>query len=205
VKDFDKNVFINCPFDSDYRQLLITLIFTVKYLGLIPRLSLQSSNSAEIRIDNILKIINSSKYGIHDLSRIKSTAADEHFRMNMPFELGIDYGCMKLKGGKCKTKNLLVLEKEKYRYQAALSDFSGSDIRDHANDPMILIREVRDWFVVDTSLAGDSFRTIWYKFNDFVADLEKELSTRGYEKDDYENVPIPEVMLYMSTWLVSNK
>ncbi|MCK5023696.1 MAG: hypothetical protein KAS04_05970 [Candidatus Aenigmarchaeota archaeon] len=205
MKNFEKNVFINCPFDPDYRQLLITLIFTIKDIGYIPRISLENANSAETRILKILDLIKESKFGIHDLSRLKSTDKDEHFRMNMPFELGIDYGCMKYKNGKWSEKKLLVLEKEQYRYQAALSDFSGSDIRHHNDKPMELIKEVRDWFVVTEGLKkAESHRNIWYRFNDFIADLEINLAQQGYEKDDFETVPIPEVMTYMYEWLNEN-
>jgi hypothetical protein len=99
-ENFDTNVFINCPFDNDYRQLLLAVIFTALYLGYKPRLSLERADSGENRIDKILDLIIESKFGIHDLSRIESQKGNEHFRMNMPFELGIDFGCKKLKEGK---------------------------------------------------------------------------------------------------------
>lgn len=70
--DFDRNVFINCPFDSSYRPLLMVLVFTVVYLGYKPRLSFERSDSAETRIDKIVGLINESKFGIHDLSRMVS-------------------------------------------------------------------------------------------------------------------------------------
>ena len=85
MEDFQKNVFVNCPFDDDYRQLLLSVIFTVKHLGYNPRLSLERADSAESRIEKIVGLINQSKYGIHDLSRIVSEGKNEHYRMNMPF------------------------------------------------------------------------------------------------------------------------
>jgi hypothetical protein len=100
MDNFEKNVFVNCPFDDDYRQLLLSIIFTIKYLGYIPRLSLERADSAESRIDKIVGLIEESKFGIHDLSRMISSGENEHFRMNMPFELGIDYGSKALNGGK---------------------------------------------------------------------------------------------------------
>ena len=198
---FDKNVFINCPFDEDYRELLISAIFTVMYLGLTPRLSLESIDSGESRIHKILELIKQSKYGIHDLSRMVSKDKDEHFRMNMPFELGIDYGCQKLVKGKWETKKILVLEKEKYRYQAALSDLSGSDIRHHNNEAIKLVKVVRDWFITELFNKGRSHKKIWYQYNDFMADLETALIEQGYEQEDFEEVPIPEIMTYMNEWL----
>lgn len=200
---FERNVFINCPFDPNYRQLLVALIFTIKDLGFCPRISLEEENAGVTRLAKIIELIRESKYGIHDLSRIKSSAADQHFRMNMPFELGIDYGCLKFKGGKWANKRLLVLEKESYRYQIALSDLAGSDIKRHSDDPQILIKSVRDWFVVEFKKL-QSHKTIWYRFNDFMAFLESSLSANGYDLDDYAEIPLPEVMAYMDQWIEVN-
>ena len=138
--DFDKYVFVNCPIDDDYRQLLIAIIFTVMYFGYKPRLSLERADSAESRIDKILGLIIESKFGIHDLSRIISSDKNEHYRMNMPFELGIDYGCQKFKGGIWSKKKILILEKERYRFQKAISDLSGSDIKNHNVIPFLTLK-----------------------------------------------------------------
>ena len=67
--DFEKNIFVNCPFDDDYRQLLVGIVFTIMYFGYKPRLSLERADSAESRVDKILGLIKESKFGIHDLSR----------------------------------------------------------------------------------------------------------------------------------------
>jgi len=154
--NFEKNVFINCPFDEEYRQLLLGIVFTVKYFGYIPRLALERADSAESRISKITQLIKESRFGIHDLSRMVSEGKDEHYRMNMPFELGMDYGCQKLKGGKWARKKLLVLEKEKYRYHKALSDLSGSDIKNHDNEVSKIVTAVRNWLVTEELGRGDS-------------------------------------------------
>lgn len=197
---FDKNVFVNCPFDDDYRQLLISIIFTAKYLGFTPRLTLESSNSGTTRIAHILELIESSKYGIHDLSRLLATEEGQPARMNMPFELGVDFGCKKFKEGAWEDKRILILEKERYRYQAALSDLSGSDIKNHDDEPIKLTKAVRDWFVTEVLGKGPSHKKIWYAFNDFSADLEESLLAEGHEQEDFGEVPISEVMMYMDGW-----
>lgn len=204
MSSFDKNVFINCPFDDDYRQLLLALVFTTKFLGYVPRLTLEKSDSGISRIVHIVELIKSSKFGIHDLSRILSSKEDEHARMNMPFELGVDYGCKQFKAGKWSGKKILILEKEKYRYQAALSDLSGSDIKNHDDEPMKLIRAVRDWFVNEELNTGPSHTKIWYDFNDFSADLADRLKDEGYEPSDYDHVQISEVMAYMDIWFAND-
>jgi hypothetical protein len=82
---FDRNVFINCPFDDGYRPLLRPLLFTVYALGFQPRIALENRDSGRPRIDKIVQLICESRYAIHDLSRIQATTIGEFFRLNMPF------------------------------------------------------------------------------------------------------------------------
>lgn len=199
ASEFEKNVFVNCPFDDDFRQLLLGIIFTIIYFGYKPRLSLERADSAESRIQKILELIEESKFGIHDLSRIVSSDKDEHYRMNMPFELGIDYGCQKLKGGKWSQKKILILEKERYRFQKAISDLSGSDIKNHDDEVDKAIIAVRDWFVTEELKRGDSGRRVWDGFNDFQAYLYDEV----VEKDGHastDDVQISEIIFHMENW-----
>jgi len=202
--NFDKNVFVNCPFDDDYRQLLTGIVYTVKYFGFNPRLSLERADSGESRIDKILSLIEESKFGIHDLSRMVSSKKDEHYRMNMPFELGIDFGCKKLKGGIWDGKKILILEKEKYRFQKALSDLSGSDIKSHNDEPVKVISAVRDWFVTEEFERGDSGNKVWNSFNDFQAYLYDEVVEKDGHKSP-DDVPISEIIHHMSNWLGMRK
>lgn len=201
-ESFEKNVFVNCPFDDDYRQLLIGIIFTLIYFGYKPRLSIERADSGETRITKILGLIKDSKLGIHDLSRIVASNKDEHYRMNMPFELGIDYGCQKLKGGKWSKKKILILEKERYRYQKALSDLSGSDIRHHNNEAVKVVCAVRNWLVTEELKRGDSGAKVWDIFNDFQAYLYDEVvENEGH--DSIDDVEIPEVIHHMENWFSS--
>lgn len=198
--NFEKNVFINCPFDEDYRQLLLAIIFTVKRLGFYPRLTLEQANSGTTRLALILDLIESSKFGIHDLSRLLAAKKGQPARMNMPFELGIDFGCKNFRGAPWSDKRFLVLEKERYRYQAALSDLSGSDIHNHEDEPIKVTKAVRNWFVTEVLGTGPSHTKIWYEFNDFTADLEEKLEAEGHDPDEFADVPISEIMAYMGRW-----
>ncbi|MDX1914841.1 MAG: hypothetical protein SFU55_04585 [Methylophilus sp.] len=204
MENFGRNVFLNCPFDDDYRQLLLSAIFTIKHLGYIPRLSLERANSAETRIDKIVGLIVESKFGIHDLSRMVSEAESEHYRMNMPFELGIDYGCKRLKEGAWSTKQILILEKERYRYQKALSDLSGSDIKNHDDEPLKIVKVIRDWFVATEELHdAPSGNLIWARYNEFQAYLFDELVEKnGHQSVD--DVQIAEINQYMNRWVKEN-
>ena len=126
---FNQNVFINCPFDNDYLPLLRPLLFCISYLGFTPRIALESLDSGKPRFDKIVSLVNQSKYAIHDLSRLKAQTAGEYYRLNMPFELGLDVGCRLFKAGKWSAKKCLILEAERFRFQAAISDLSGSESR----------------------------------------------------------------------------
>src|SRR4029078_707373 len=82
-KKFGTSVFINCPFDEEYKLLLQPILFTLVYVGLCPRLASETSDSLEPRIEKILRLIQECKYSIHDLSRLKSQKANEFARLNM--------------------------------------------------------------------------------------------------------------------------
>jgi hypothetical protein len=143
---FEKNVFINCPFDKQYKVLLQPLLFTILYLKLNPRIATERLDSGEQRIDKICELLSESKFSIHDISRLKSAAADEYYRLNMALELGVDYGCRKFALGRSKRKKFLILERDRYNFIIAVSDLGGVDIRSHSNKPTLLVKAVRDWF-----------------------------------------------------------
>lgn len=65
----------------------------------------------------------------------------------MPFELGLDFGCMTYGKGKLNQKKFLVMEEQQYRYQVALSDLAGFDIETHEGYYNIAIRKVRNWII----------------------------------------------------------
>ena len=156
---FDDNVFINCPYDAEYIPLLRPLVFTVLYAGLNPRLASERLNSGETRISKIVELIRESRYAIHDLSRIQAARKGEHFRLNMPFELGLDVGCATFSSDRnLREKRCLILEKERYRYQIAISVLSSSDIEAHQNDPVRVVQVVRNWMAneVGCELPGPS-------------------------------------------------
>jgi len=200
---FERNVFINCPFDDDYRPLLRPLLFSVYALGFEPRIALESLDSGKPRIDKIIALIKASKYAIHDISRIRAIAAGEYFRLNMPFELGIDVGCRLFSQGRRGAKKCLILEAEKYRYQAAISDLSGSDIAVHDNKPENVVAQVRHWLNGHARSAAASPSQVWAAFNEFMSDNDAELTRVGFARQDIEQLPINELMGHMKRWVAA--
>ena len=201
-QDFEKNIFINCPFDTEYLILLQPILFTILYFGFNPKIAFERSDSGEQRIDKICKLIEISKFSIHDLSRLQAMEKDEFYRLNMPFELGIDYGIRKISGNFLKEKKFLILEKDKYNYPKALSDLSGVDIKNHNNDASKVIRAIRNWFIETVKLKQiKPASVVWDDFNFFMADFDKERKNEGYKKEDIYNMPIPEFVDFVKEWI----
>ncbi len=201
---FEKNVFINCPFDTDFAPLLRALSFSLCYLDYEPLLS-QTLSSSTIRINQIKQHIRNSKFGIHDLSRSKPMKKNELPRFNMPYELGLDIGCMEYGGGRCTSKKALILETEKYHFQKVLSDISGQDIENHNNDPLTLIKKVRNWLSANNKvevLPGQS--EIWIAYNLFNSDLEINLG-KTYTPKDIEEMPIGDYLKFAKDWIKAFK
>src|SRR5665647_1558528 len=92
--NYEKNVFINCPFDEDYDLIFNAILFTVHKCGFILRCSKEFEDSSGIRIKNIIQLIKESKYSIHDLSRVTLEGTSKLPRFNMPLELGICIGAI---------------------------------------------------------------------------------------------------------------
>jgi hypothetical protein len=176
---FETSVFINCPFDSDYLPLLRAMLFALVRCGLTPRIATERADSGEVRYRKIVDLEKSCKFSIHDLSRLDRGGKKRLARYNMPFELGLDLGLRESGVAPWCDKSCLVLEKERYRYQKALSDIAGHDVKAHGDEPERLVRHVRDW-LVDNGLAGIPYGTpLWEDFNIFYGALDAGLRAGG--------------------------
>jgi hypothetical protein len=203
--NFEKHVFINCPFDKPYYGLLRPLLFTVVALGFEPRIATESSDSTESRLEKICALIRESRYSIHDLSRLKP-GAKKFARMNMPFELGIDYGARRYGSAALQTKRCLVLGSTPYDYQKALSDLSGSDIKSHSDEPERIVRAVRDWFFETVKVRpAHSAKVLWYDFTDFTAALYDARRTEHFDDVELDLMPIPEYIDVIRQWVAAKK
>ncbi len=205
-QNFNNQVFINCPFDKDYLNLLKPLLFTINRIGFIPRIASERLDSAEVRLEKIKELIESCKYGIHDLSRSKAQNAGEFFRMNMPFELGLDLGCRSYHPeAKYRSKQILILEEEHYSTQKALSDLSFADCKYHKNDSEELVYEVRNWFSQCGNKGLVSASSIWDDYNYFYSDLYQNGIGKGFKPKDIDRLPIGEFIQEIMDWNRKNK
>jgi hypothetical protein len=199
---FNKNVFINCPFDGDYSSLLKPILFTIIYFGFTPQIASDTTDSGEQRINKVLSLILKSKYSHHDLSRIKSRRRGEFFRLNMPFELGIDYGCRRTSAPYLRRKRFLVLSAKPHDFKQALSDFSGVDAKSHGNEPKKAALAVRNWFIETVHLQkAPGASAIWQNFLDFSDDFYAERKKDGFSRQDLKLMPVREYIAAIQHWL----
>lgn len=198
---FDTNVFINCPVDEDYKLLLKPIIFTIIYCGFHVKIS-ETLDSGESRVKGIEKLIEESRYSIHDLSRMAASEPGELARFNMPFELGLDLGCKRYRGGEHANKRALILDIEKYRYQKALSDLSGNDIAFHDYNPENAVREVRNWFKkIRNEIKISSANQIWIDYNTFTGAFMVIMHQQHFSVRDITNMPWNEYITFITEWI----
>ena len=145
VDNFSRNVFLNVPFDSDYVPLLHAIAFAVHDCGFQARCAAEKMDSGHNRLAKIFDIIQDCKFGIHDISRVELSAANQLPRFNMPFECGLFWGCLRFGDEFQRKKRLLVLDREANRYRGSLSDISGQDIGVHQDNPAKIIEAVRNF------------------------------------------------------------
>jgi hypothetical protein len=206
VADYDKNVFVNCPLDSRYATLLRPLLFTIRYLGFYPRIATERSDSGESRLSKICDLIRESRYSIHDLSRLKSARGNEYYRMNMPFELGVDYGSRQFGASFMRMKRCLILERDAHGLKIALSDLAGVDIKHHDNKPEDIVRVTRDWFLETVGLSKAPYpKAVWFAFTNFTTSLYESRLAEGIPEgdvaEDIERMAISEFINCIGEWV----
>lgn len=180
-----RSVFINCPFDAEYRPLLRAMCFTIQLCGYEPRCALDFSDSAQSRFHKIVDLIVECGLSIHDISRVELDGDSKLPRFNMPLELGADLG-LRLKGPRNqRDRRVLILEKDLHRYDITTSDISGQDIEAHHNSESEIIARVRDWLSAGTSkpLAGAAAIQADYKtYLSIVPAIIEDRQLDPYEK-----------------------
>jgi hypothetical protein len=184
---FREDVFINCPFDDDYRDLFRALIFTIHACGFRARSARELDDCGQTRISKLYGIIEESRYGIHDISRTQLDPAHQLPRFNMPLELGIFLGARQYGKPEQRQKKVLIFDIEPFRFQKFVSDLAGMDIHAHDGRVEVAISRTRDWLVNVTrsQLPGSKKLIRWY--HEFIAilpaiagELDLDAATASY-------------------------
>ena len=196
---YENSVFINCPFDADYRPIFHAIVFAVQDLGFAARCALERDDSAENRLQKLCDLIKVCKYGIHDLSRAERNSADLP-RFNMPFELGLFLGCREYGTPRHKQKVALILDSDKYRYLEFITDLRGLDIKSHQNDPLNAVRAVRSWLGPSPERTRHhGAEAIWQRYRRFESDLPSLCHERGMTSAE---LTFPERILLMQQYII---
>jgi hypothetical protein len=196
---FGTSVFINCPFDSDYQPLYCALVFAVEACGFYVRCSLEVDDSGETRAEKLIRIIRGSRYGIHDISRTELNT-NRPPRFNMPYEFGMFVGFKYSGHAEQAKKAVLVLDRERFRYQQFLSDIAGQDIRSHDNRPQTLIREVRHWLRSHSRVDLPGAEQLIREFEQFQSEMPRLLIRLQKTEADLENYRDFHTLVY--NWLL---
>jgi len=199
IKDYNDNVFINCPFDKDFMQIFHAKIFAVFDCGFRARCALEEDDGGDVRIEKIARIINKCRYGIHDISRTELCRDTNLPRFNMPLELGIFLGARKYGNPEQKKKCCLITDTERYRFQIFISDIAGQDIRAHEGSPDNAIRIVRDWLrsaSKRTSIPGGA--AIIERYQTFRDELPRICEKAKIREDE---LTFNDYATFVSEWL----
>ena len=196
---YNDNVFLNCPFDSVYKQLFDAMVFAVYDCGFVARCALEEEDASQVRIDKIYDIITDCRYGIHDISRTELDATSDLPRFNMPLELGVFLGAKKFGTDEQERKNCLILDKERYRYQQFISDIAGQDIQAHNNNPEEIVTVTRNWLRnASKRQTIPSGSIIWRHYQEFMEDLPQLAQECQLEVDE---LIFNDYLLILTKWL----
>jgi hypothetical protein len=200
---YDRSVFINCPFDEQYTPLFEAIVFTIFDCSFQPLCARKRMNSGQVRIDKIVELIRDSRYSIHDLSRTETSGRYSLPRFNMPLELGIALGSVRFGTGRQRNKSMLILDRRRYRYHKYISDIAGQDISEHRDQPSRAIAAVRDWLRTESDLVDiPGADNIVERYRQFRRELPPitRLASLNYRK-----LTFADYRWAISEWLERNK
>lgn len=198
---YAQNVFINCPFDSEYTPIFEAIVFAVNDAGFRAKCARERLDSSEIRLQKIISLIASSRYSIHDLSRTTLDDANALPRFNMPLELGIDLGCKAYHRSRS-DKSLLIFDSEQYRFQKFISDIGGQDIQQHANDAKTAVTKVRNWLRSESgkeNIPGGA--VVYARYEEFRSNLPEICDELRL---DLDGLTFPDFSYTIIRWLQKN-
>lgn len=199
--NYSRNVFLNCPFDTEYEPTFRAILFTVYRCGFSLRCAKEFNDTGKIRIENIVQLIAASKYGIHDLCRVELDETMKLPRFNMPLELGIFIGAIKF-GSKSShhKKEYVILDNENFRFRSFISDLGGQDIKSYISIQDI-VKVTRDWLSNKTTQVIPSARFLNNEYAAFLSDLPELCAVNQWAEDE---LTYEELVSLVVTWIAAN-
>ncbi len=139
-KKYRVSVFLNFPYDENFKDLFLAYVVGVCSFGFTPRTTLEIVGG-EQRLRRIAELIQSCRYSFHDLSRVELDSREPATpRFNMSFEAGLAVMCSLTKPAPGHT--YFIFEKDSKRLQKSLSDLGGTDVYAHSGTPEGVLREI---------------------------------------------------------------
>jgi hypothetical protein len=205
LPDYQTSVFVNCPFDKDFAPILEAMLFCIVRSGLTPRLAAERLEAGESRLDKIIELIGLCRYSVHDLSRAVAAKKGDLFRMNMPFELGLDMGRRRAPDPETNDKKFIIFESNPYEIKKCLSDLGGVDVEFHRNNYQMVIKKLRDFLRVEAGceLPGPSaIEGEYVTFQGWM--IEKKIS-EGHTEEEAVELPTQERLDEMISWMEAGR
>jgi hypothetical protein len=169
------------------------------------RLASESLEAGQSRLEKILLLIESCKYSIHDLSRAVSKRKGEAFRMNMPFELGLDMGRRRGPDNQKADKKFVVFELMPYELKRCLSDLNGTDVQFHRNDIQQVLKKVRDFLRVEAGRVLPGPSELDGQYYTFLGWMTEKKIAEGHTEDEAKDLPTQERLDEMVEWNALNR
>jgi hypothetical protein len=169
-------VFLNIPYDEEFRSLYVAYVVGLCQLDLIPHLASEIPGS-ESRLNRIFQLIKNCRYSIHDLSRTEvSVTATAVPRFNMPLELGMTITWQNLHPDR---HTWFVWESEPYRLQRSASDLNGTDPYIHNGTAEGVLRELCNAFPREHMPSVPDMLVLYRFVNDYLDEILLKKGTRN--------------------------
>jgi hypothetical protein len=173
--EYERSVFINCPYDKEFAPLFHAAVLTVAALGFTPRCARESEGESDPRIDRIARGLRECKYSIHDLSRYQSEGPNQLPRFNMPLELGMALTLRYQGKSGGNPHNWVALVPHGFVHQQFISDLAGFDPPSHDGQAMSVIRAISGWLMIqpDYTPPSPTPKAVLNAYPDLIAALDK--------------------------------
>ncbi|CCH30396.1 hypothetical protein ABZ816_17040 [Actinosynnema sp. NPDC047251] len=136
-------VFLNHPYDKDFRRHADALGFAVVAAGLVPVSARDLSSPDQLRLEMIFEAIRNCHYSLHDLSRAHGEGPDNLARMNMPLEMGMAlYHALDRQRV---DRRCAFFVPARHDFRRFASDLAGLDPKVYDDEPTTLLAGAYEW------------------------------------------------------------
>lgn len=173
-----QQVFLNYPYDDEFKPFESALTFGVVAAGLLPLCALDISAPDVVRLSGLAKAIDSCYYSAHDLSRSQGYGPGNLARMNMPVEMGM--ALHQALSAQLHEHRCAFFVPSPHDYHAFASDLAGLDPKCYNDDFVQLLTGVYEWLadvVPKVFVSAQPSADVVDAFNEFTFARDKAVVT----------------------------